>query len=80
LLFVRERWLRGRFRRLGFVDDLAEEYAKQRGLDLVISGALLDHLVLPPGVEAQWCGELDLRGKEARVVAYGLTAGGGARV
>jgi adenylate cyclase len=49
-----------------------EEYAKQSGLDLVVSGALLDRLALPPGIEATRCGELTLRGKAAPVVAYGL--------
>ena len=51
-----------------------EEYAKRSGLDLVVSGALLQRLALPPGVEATRGGELELRGKEARVAAYGLTA------
>jgi adenylate cyclase len=50
-----------------------EEYAKRMGLDLVVSGALLDRLPLPPGVGAQRCGELALRGKEVRVAAYSLT-------
>ena len=50
-----------------------EEYAKRSGLDLVVSGALLQRLALPPGVEATRCGELTLRGKEARVAAWGLT-------
>jgi adenylate cyclase len=49
-----------------------EEYAKRSGLDLVVSGALLDRLALPPGIEATRCGELTLRGKAAPVVAYGL--------
>jgi adenylate cyclase len=49
-----------------------EEYAKRTGLDLVVSGALLERLVLPPGVQATRCGELALRGKAAPVVAFGL--------
>ena len=57
-----------------------EEYAKSRELDLVISGALLERLVLPPGVAATVCGELSLRGKQAPVTAYGLTAGATSRV
>jgi adenylate cyclase len=57
-----------------------EEYAKRMGLDLVISRALLERLALPPGIIATLCGELDLRGKESRVTAYGLTAGAAARV
>jgi len=50
-----------------------EEYAKRSGLDLVVSGALLEQLALPPGVEATRCGELALRGKEAPIDAYGLS-------
>jgi adenylate cyclase len=50
-----------------------EDYAKRMGLDLVASGALLGRLTLPPDVEAIRCGDLALRGKEARVAAYGLT-------
>jgi len=50
-----------------------EEYAKRSSLDLVVSGALLERLALPPGVLATRCGELALRGKEARVAAYSLT-------
>jgi adenylate cyclase len=50
-----------------------EEYAKRGGLDLVASGALLEWLALPPGVEATRCGELALRGKDAPVTAYSLT-------
>ena len=52
-----------------------EEYAKRADLDLVVSGALLERLVLPAGVEATRCGELALRGKEAPVAAYGLAEG-----
>ena len=51
-----------------------EEYAKRAGLELVASGALLERLALPPGVVASRCGELELRGKDARVTAYSLTA------
>lgn len=50
-----------------------EEYAKRAGLDLVASGALLERLTLPSGVEARRCGELELRGKEERVDAYSLS-------
>jgi len=50
-----------------------EEYAKRTGLDLVVSGALLARLTLPPGLEATRCGDLTLRGKEAPVAAYGLS-------
>jgi adenylate cyclase len=50
-----------------------EEYAKRAGLDLVVSGALLERLALPAGVEATRCGELALRGKEAPVAAFALT-------
>jgi adenylate cyclase len=50
-----------------------EEYAKRTGLDLVASGALLDRLVLPPGIEATRYGELALRGKQVSVAAYSLT-------
>ncbi len=49
-------------------------------LDLVVSGALLERLVLPPGVEARPGGELDLRGQDERVSAYGLTAAPAPRV
>jgi adenylate cyclase len=49
-----------------------EEYAKRTGLDLVVSGALLQRLTLPPGIEATRCGELELRGKEAPVAAFSL--------
>ena len=49
-----------------------EEHAKRTGLDLVASGAVLERLRLPDGVAARPCGELALRGKEARVEAYGL--------
>jgi class 3 adenylate cyclase len=51
-----------------------EDYAKRSGLDLVVSGALLERLSLPPEIEARRCGELELRGKAERVTAYGLTA------
>jgi adenylate cyclase len=66
-------------RQIVFVGDILntaarlEEYAKRMGLDLVASGALVERLALPPGVEATRCGELALRGKEAPVAAYGLT-------
>ena len=48
------------------------EYAKRTSRDLVVSGAIVDRVTLPPGVTAARCGELALRGKEAPVVAYGL--------
>jgi len=66
-------------RQVVFVGDILntaarlEEYAKRAGLDLVVSGSLLHRLELPPGVEARLCGELELRGKEARVAAYSLS-------
>jgi hypothetical protein len=66
LLFVRDGGLRPWFRRL-------EEYAKRTGLDLVVSGTLLQRLALPLGIQASRCGELELRGKGARVEAYALT-------
>jgi adenylate cyclase len=50
-----------------------EEYAKRTGRDLVVSGDLLERLALPAGVESTRCGELELRGKDARVVAYALS-------
>jgi adenylate cyclase len=49
-----------------------EEYTKRTAFDLVASGAVLEHLALPPDVEATPCGELALRGKAASVAAYGL--------
>jgi adenylate cyclase len=54
-----------------------EDYAKRTRRDLVISGALLERLSLPPGVEATRCGELELRGKERPVAAYALTGAPG---
>ncbi|MDX1375267.1 MAG: adenylate/guanylate cyclase domain-containing protein [Burkholderiales bacterium] len=65
-------------RQIVFVGDILntaarlEEYAKRSDLQLVVSGVLLERLALPPGVEARPCGELDLRGKDARVAAYSL--------
>ena len=50
-----------------------EEYAKRTGRDLVVSGALLERLQLPAGVQSARCGDLELRGKEAPVTAYGLS-------
>jgi adenylate cyclase len=50
-----------------------EEYAKRTGLDLVISGPLLQRLTLPSGVTATPCGDLEIRGKEARVTAFNVT-------
>ena len=54
-----------------------EEYAKRAGVDLVVSGTLLDRLPLPPGVTATPCGELEIRGKEARVRAYSVRVASG---
>ena len=50
-----------------------EEYAKRSGLDLVVSGALVERLALPPGLEAKPCGELPIRGRETPVAAYGVS-------
>jgi adenylate cyclase len=50
-----------------------EEYAKRTGLDLVVSGPLLNRLALPPGLHATPCGDLAIRGKEARVTAFSIT-------
>jgi adenylate cyclase len=50
-----------------------EEYAKRTGRELVISGELLDRLPLPPWVEVTPCGDLAIKGKEARVAAYSVT-------
>jgi adenylate cyclase len=66
-------------RQIVFVGDILntaarlEEYAKRMGLDLVVSGALLERLALPEGVQAARCGELSLRGKETRVAAFALS-------
>jgi len=49
-----------------------EEYAKQTGRDLVISGALLSRP--PPDVDVASCGDLAIRGKAAHVAAFRLTA------
>jgi adenylate cyclase len=49
-----------------------EEYAKRSSLDLVVSGPLLERLALPPGIHAVPCGDLAIRGKEARVTAFSL--------
>lgn len=54
-----------------------QEYAKRSALELVASGALLERLALPPGIEAKRCGELELRGKEARVTAFSLSSAPG---
>jgi adenylate cyclase len=50
-----------------------EEYAKQSAIDLVVSGPLLERLILPPDIQATACGDLVIRGKEARVAAFSLT-------
>ena len=49
-----------------------EEHAKRAGLELVASEALLDRVRIPSSIEASRCGELALRGKESRVVAFSL--------
>jgi adenylate cyclase len=54
-----------------------EEYAKRTGRELVVSGTLLERLELPVDVRAAHCGELELRGKDARVAAYDLSAAAG---
>lgn len=70
-------------RQIAFVGDILntaarlQEYAKRQGLDLVVSGSLLDRLALPPGIAASRCGELTLRGKESRVAAWSLSAAPG---
>jgi adenylate cyclase len=50
-----------------------QEYAKRTGRDLVVSGALLERLELPAGLQTERVGELELRGKEARVAAWALS-------
>jgi adenylate cyclase len=50
-----------------------EEHAKHAGLNLVASQELLDRLRVPSDVESRHCGELSLRGKDSRVVAYSLS-------
>ena len=50
-----------------------EEYAKRTGLDLVASQAVLDRMKLPSHIGTTRCGELALRGKDSRVIAYSLT-------
>lgn len=51
-----------------------EEYAKRTGRDLVVSGALVQRLELPADVGRTRCGELELRGKQAPVTAWELSA------
>jgi len=64
---------------IAFVGDILntaarlEEYAKREDLELVVSGSLLDRIELPPGIAAEHCGDLSLRGKHALVAAYSLT-------
>ena len=66
-------------RQIVFVGDILntaarlEEYAKRKGHDLVVSGAVLKQIALPPGIHVTPCGELALRGKEASVAAFGLS-------
>jgi hypothetical protein len=43
----------------------------------VVSGTLLERVRLPPGVRSERVGELELRGKEERVVAWALSARAG---
>jgi adenylate cyclase len=50
-----------------------EEHAKQDDLDLVVSGALLERIALPAGLQARRVGELALRGKQEPVVAFALS-------
>jgi len=65
-------------RQIVFVGDILntaarlEEYAKRANLDLVVSGTLLQRIALPRGIEATRCGDLELRGKEARVAAWSI--------
>ena len=47
-----------------------EEHAKRAGSDLVVSGALLERLALPPELAAKACGDLPIRGREAAVAAW----------
>jgi adenylate cyclase len=54
-----------------------QEYAKRTDRDLVVSGTLLERVRLPPGVRSERVGELELRGKEERVVAWALSARAG---
>jgi adenylate cyclase len=71
-------------RQIVFVGDILntaarlEEYAKRTGRDLVVSGALLERLALPPGLVARRCGEIALRGKDASVTVYSVGATDGA--
>ncbi|HEU5194038.1 MAG TPA: adenylate/guanylate cyclase domain-containing protein [Methylomirabilota bacterium] len=51
-----------------------EEYAKRSGLDLVVSGALLERLALPPDLASTACGDLPIRGRETPVAAYAVSA------
>jgi adenylate cyclase len=50
-----------------------EEHAKRSGHELIVSQTVLDRLELPCDVHTNHCGELTLRGKHSRVIAYGLT-------
>ena len=52
-----------------------QDYAKRMGLDLAVSGAMLERLALPPGIKESRCGEVALRGKAAPVTAHSLTEG-----
>jgi adenylate cyclase len=67
-------------RQIVFVGDILntaarlEEYAKRTGQDLVVSGAVLKQITLPPGIQCTPYGALALRGKESSVDAYGLSA------
>jgi class 3 adenylate cyclase len=53
-----------------------EEHAKRTGVDLVASQVVLERMELPSGFETTRCGELALRGKDSRVIAYNLKASG----
>jgi adenylate cyclase len=66
-------------RQIVFVGDILntaarlEEYAKGHGLELAVSGALLDRLRLPAGLEARFLEELSPRGKEQTIGVHSLT-------
>jgi adenylate cyclase len=52
-----------------------EEHAKREGLALVASADVLDRLALPPGIAVGARRELELRGREARIVVASVTRG-----
>lgn len=53
-----------------------EEYAKRQGLELVASGDLLDRVPPPKNLVSTQCGELEIRGKSQKVIAYSLREAG----